>query len=184
MTELIGLSDLEDRLGHEVHNATQALAVIADVSAVIEAYTGRTFATTEATVTLPVRCGVVTLPHGPVSEVASVLDADDVELEFTWTAGRTVEVSGCSGEVTVTYTYGWEFVPPAIVAVAAQMAGRALGTNPAETGIQQESLGSYSVTIGSAAASGPLGVLPHERAVLDLYRGVPRARSIRLSSWV
>lgn len=182
MTDLIGLSDLEDRLGHQVENANQALAVIRDVSAVIEAYTGRTFVSAESTLTLQVVCGVVTLPAGPVTAVSSVTSSGS-PVDFTWTSGRTLTVSGCNAEVEVTFTHGWEEAPPAIVAVAAQMAGRALGANPAESGIQQESLGSYSVTIGSAAASGPLGILPHERAVLDLYRSAPMPRTINVASW-
>lgn len=180
---LIELSDLEDRLGYSVDNASRALAILADVSAVIRAYTARSFTVTESTMPLPVECGSVTLPYGPVLTVESVLDADDAEVDYTWTSGRVVSVTGCGSTVYPTWTHGWEVVPAEIVAVAAQMAGRAYGTNPTETGVQQESLGSYSVTLGSAAASGAVGMLPHEKAILDLHRGVPRSRTIRLGSW-
>lgn len=184
MTDLIELPELEDRLGSPVTDPARAAALIADVSAVIEAYTGRVFTTTESTTALPVRCGTVTLPHGPVSAVDAVVDADDVAVEFEWETGRTFTIEGDYTAVTVTYTHGWDDVPAAIKAVAAQMVGRSLGTTSAMSGVTQTSLGSYSETIGSAAGAGPLGILPDERAILDIYKGAPRGRSIRLGSWV
>lgn len=118
MTDLIELSDLEDRLGFQVDNSARALALIADVSAAIRVYTGQDF----------------------------------------------------------------DEVPPAVAAVAAQIVARAWGVQPSDAGIAQESLGSYSYSVGAAAAAGPLGWLNDERAILDLYRR--RVRTIQHGSWL
>lgn len=73
-------------------------------------------------------------------------------------------------------------VPADVVAVVCQIVGRALGTSAAAGAIQQESLGSYSYSIGSAAAAGPLGMLPSERETLDRHR--VRVRTMQLGSWL
>lgn len=73
-------------------------------------------------------------------------------------------------------------VPAEVVAVVCQMAARVYGSPADQSGVQQESLGGYSYTVGSAAASGAAGLLAAEKAVLDRYR--VRVRQIQLGSWL
>lgn len=73
-------------------------------------------------------------------------------------------------------------VPGDVLGVVCQIVGRALGTTSAAGAIQQESLGSYSYSIGSAAAAGPMGLLLAERETLDRYRG--RVRTVPTGSWL
>jgi hypothetical protein len=61
-------------------------------------------------------------------------------------------------------------VPADIFAVICQIVGRALGRPADEAGITQESIGSYSYSVGAAAAAGAVGLLNDERAVLDRHR--------------
>lgn len=63
-------------------------------------------------------------------------------------------------------------MPVDVASVIYQITGRALGRAADETGLTQESIGSYSYSVGAAAAAGTAGMLPDERAVLDRHRQV------------
>lgn len=160
--------------------AADLLLVLA--SAAIRSYTGQEFTLTTTTARLKVRGNKVRLPQAPVSAVSAVTSVDAAVLSFTWYGGPQVTVSapgssfdvdaayGCHTYVDVTYTHGYATVPDDIRAVVLQVAGRAFGTAADQTGVQSESIGSYSYSVGGAAASGAVGLLAGERAILDRYR--------------
>lgn len=182
---LATLSDVECRLGREVtgSEADRLGCLLVDASAGVRSYTGQEFTASSSTTRLKVRGGCVRLPQWPVTAVTAVASTAGTALMHTWTSGDRVWLSSslpiangpsCSGRgpdyVDVTYEHGFDASPPDVVAVVAQMAGRALGTTPGEGGVQSETIAGYSYTLGSAAAAGGLGMLPAERAVLDRYK--------------
>lgn len=168
---LATVEQLEARLGRALEDPsperTRATALLDDASAVVIAETGRDFAVGEQTVRLRARGKKVRLPRAAsaVSEVVGVGD-DPSALEFTWYAGTVVDLAAVplEGWVDVTFTVGE--VPAVVVAVVCQMAARALGVKPDDAGVQSESVGGYSYTVGAAAAAGAVGMLPDERRAL------------------
>jgi hypothetical protein len=174
-TPLASVADLEGRLGRTftVEESARATLLLADASAAVRAYTGQQFtAATNQTVRLKSRAGTVRLPQRPITAVDTIENVDGDALEFTWDAGNTVSISGypLNAWVDVTYDYGYAEIPADIVAVVCQMAGRAMGTPADEAGYASESIGTYSYSVGAAAAAGGVGMLADERAVLDRYR--------------
>jgi hypothetical protein len=187
VTSLAATSDLEVRTG-QTFDYGQAEAVLLDVSARVRNYTGCDFAQHTSTVTVDVCGGVATVPHGPVISITSVTvdgTALTVDVDYTWESGRKIDVPGVYGEAVIVEVWGYADVPADVVAVVCQMAARALGSPSTDAGITSESLGSYSVTQGSAAGSGPLGMLPDERETLDVYRRPTVAkRPIVSTPWI
>lgn len=186
---LATLSDLGVRLGLDLDDDARAQAILDDTEAAIVAYTGRSFTDEETTETLTVEAGKIRLTHGPVLAVDTIT-VDGVEVTFTWTSGRTVVLAefdpfawATPVSATVTYTHGYTTVPAAIVAVACQIAGRAYGSNAQHSGRTAEALGDYSESFGTAGASGPLGMLPDERRILDRFKAQPRS-PITSTPWV
>lgn len=127
------------------------------------------------------------LPQHPVVSIASITQYDTGDpITYVWDGLNTVIFWGWPNRfdinltgwfppvANITYTHGYDPVPDDIVAVVAQMAGRAYGLPATESGINQESLGAYSVSYGTAAASGGVGMLPDERTIVRRYRR-PRA---------
>ena len=169
------MDDLAGRLGRALSTAEsdRAELLLADASAAVRSYTGQQLGLGEATSRLRVKDGAVRLPQRPVIDVTAVADTDGNDLDVTWVAGDRIALTGTTAEwVDVTYSFGYEEVPSEIVAVVCQIAGRAFGRPPDETGMQSETIGQYSYTVGAAAAAGGLGMLADERAVLDRYRRV------------
>lgn len=70
---------------------------------------------------------------------------------------------GPSALVVVTYTHGWDPVPPVVRGICLAMSAR--GFNSPD-GVQQESIGGYSVTYGSSTVAGANALLPAEKATL------------------
>lgn len=183
-TPLATVSDLEDRLGRSLAGAdsTRAAALLIDASAAVRSYTGQQFTEATSTVRLQPRGGVVRLPQRPVVAVSAVKDTDGNALGFTWLGADRVQVTidgweiegSYRGPVDVTYQHGYAAgeTPDVIVAVVCQIAGRALGQNVEDAGKTGENIGNYSYTIGTAAASGALGMLPDEKAKLDPFRRI------------
>jgi hypothetical protein len=173
---LASADDLSGRLGRGLTAAEsdRAELLLADASAAVRSYTGQHISRNETTSRLRVKGGTVRLPQRPVIDVSSVTDLDGDPVGMTWLAGDRLVVLNTYGYewVDVTYTYGYEEIPGEIVAVVCQIAGRAFGRPPDETGMQSETIGQYSYTVGAAAAAGGLGLLSDERAVLDRYRRV------------
>ena len=172
---LATVEDLSGRLGRDLSSAEsdRAELLIADASATVRSYTGQEISLSESTSRVRVKDGVARLPQRPVVDVATVADTDGNDLDVTWVAGDRVRLTDVAHDwVDVTYTHGYEEVPAEIVAVVCQIAGRAFGRPPDETGLQSETIGQYSYSVGAAAAAGGLGLLNDERAVLDRYRAI------------
>lgn len=151
-------------------------------SAAIRSYTGQTISLVEDdTVTLKVRACAIRLPQRPVIDVTAVVSGETAVLH-TWTAGPQIWLAGslpvanlaadyrAPSYVQVTYSHGYAAIPGDIKAVVLQVAGRAMGTTADHTGVQSENIGGYAYSVGGAAASGAVGLLAGERAVLDRYK--------------
>lgn len=184
---LITAGDIETRLGRALTEAEgdRVAALIVDASAAIRVYTGRPFGVETVTRRFMPYAGVVTIRQGDITAVTAVSWAGSGDaLSFTWDGANRVSVSGATDPFTynipltgltnqavdITFTYGEAEVPDAIVAVCCQMVLRALGRPAIDSGTQQESIAGYSYTVGTAAASGPVGLLPDEKALLNRYR--------------
>lgn len=193
LVSLANVDDLETRLGRTLTAAEgpRAEALLEDASAAVRGYTGQQITrpdpadddTRTATARLKVVGGTVRLPQRPVNDVTSVKDTNGNDVLFTWYAGDVVQVASNVPDtwawvpwlngiayVDVTYAPGYEEVPGDIVAVVCQVAARALGQPPDDSGKTSETIAGYSYTVGTAAASGAVGLLPDEKAVLDRYK--------------
>lgn len=185
MVPLASVEDLEARLGHAVDNPTRAEALLEDASDAVRDYTGQQFTKkTGDTIRRTPKNGKVRLPQRPVIAVTAVKDTDGNPLEFSLN-GDVVKITSATvasferngiytGDVDITYDHGYEAdaYPRRVVAVVCQIAGRALGTPPDESGLTSETLEGYSYGRGSAAAAGGVGMLPDERRALDTFRRV------------
>lgn len=185
MDALADIGQLEDRLGRQLDgaDAIRALALLKDVSAMIRRRTGQAFTVGTSTTILSSSRGRVSLPQRPVTDVTSVTALGGSAAEFTWWPGDNFLTLGSSSTAfdvepwrnctpqryTVVYEHG-AAAPDELVGVCCQIVGRALGVSLESGGIQQESLGSYSYSVGSAAAAGAFGVLPAEAAIIDSFR--------------
>ena len=180
---LATVDDLAERLVGGVDDPGRAEVLLRDASAAVRGYTGQQISAGASTARLRIRNGQARLPQQPVTAVIAVDNVNGDGLVFWWPGGgqvvdlRSIPVANASAGwwrgvsyVDVTYEHGYEEIPDDIIAVVCQIAGRAMGAPADESGIQQESVGSYSYSRGAAAASGPLGMLVPERAVLDRYR--------------
>lgn len=180
MADLFTLEELASYLQTDLDTGSATIAR-ASATALIEAYTRRSFTDqVEVIEAKRVRGGRVTLRE-PVVEVASVEAIDGAtRLPTLWTFDgiRTVYVGGATaiinypegtsfGTVEVTYTHGYTAAPADVKAVGLAVAGRAY-SNPA--GIRSETIGAYSYTLAGAdddvAGS---GLLAAERTVLNRY---------------
>lgn len=182
---LATIADVECRLGRTLTDveADRMECLLRDASAAVRAYTGQYLSlVTDDPVRLKVKGGAIRLPQRPVVEVAAVTNTTGTTLLHTWDAGPQIWLSsylpvanatyGRRGTtyVDVVYTHGYATIPDDIVAVVCQIAARALGTAADQTGVQSETIVSYSYQLGAAAAAGGLGMLPAERQVLDRYK--------------
>jgi len=186
MTALATSTDVEARLGRTLTAAETARidGLLADVSAAVRGAAGQTFTAATTTVTLHSRTGEIRLPERPVTAVTAVTDLDNNSISYQWDGLDRISVSipgvfytfetdGYPKPLTVkiTYTHGGT-VPDDIVAVVCQITARVLGQDPTTSGIQQEAIGGYFYTIGTAAAAGGVGMLPPEQQVCARYRRV------------
>lgn len=173
---LATVADLEARLGRTftAEETTRAGLLLDDVSATVRAYTGQQFTAATSTVRLRARGGRIRLPQRPATAITTVKNTDGVTVAHTWHSGDVVTLTDypASGWFDVTYNHGYVLIPADIIAVACQIAGRAFGTTADNAGYQSESIGTYSYTVGVAAAAGATGLLNDEKAVLDRYRRV------------
>ena len=179
------LATIEDRNGGSFASDQfgRLSALLQDASATVRDYCGQLFTLVEDdTIRLPVKRRMVRLPQRPVIDVSAVTDINANPILFTWDNGDRLEVAHnldawsfeqwASGIkwVDVTYSHGYERIPDQVVAVVCSVALRAFGREATETGVNQESIGSYSYGFGAAASAGPLGLVPDEMRVLDRFR--------------
>lgn len=184
MTSLASLSDLGVRLGLDLTGNTRAQALLDDASATVRDFCGQPFAVSANVTYTAVPCrGVITVPYGPVTAVASVKTAAGVTVTHTWASGRSITVDDTCAPLTATYSWGSATVPATVKAVVCQIAGRAYGTNAAEGGTTSETIGQHSITTGVIAAAGPVGLMPDEEARLEPYRIGSGPRSIDSTPW-
>lgn len=187
---LATVEDLAGRLGRTLtgDESTRAELLLADASAAVRSHTGQEISSASSTTRLQVIDGRVRLPQRPVTDVTSVDNVDGAGQVFTWYSGDVLELGGVGyalingpwpwagrcgkAWVDVTYDHGYEEIPGEIVAIVCQIAGRALGTKPDDSGYTQESIGNYSYSVGGAAAAGAVGLLADEKRILDRYRRV------------
>lgn len=184
------VSDVEDRLGRALSggDTDRMEALLIDASSKVRSFTGQQISQSETTdrIRITARDGHIRLPQYPVVSVASVLSVESgIAIPYFWDGialwgwGRFPE-SNISAPlynrarrhgivVDVTYTHGYEPIPDEIIALVCQVASRAFGTAPDQSGITQESMAGYTYSVGSAAASGGLGLLPAEKEVLADY---------------
>lgn len=200
MVDLASLQDANDRLGRTLSDVEVARLsyLLTDASARVRSYTRQQITQSETTdrIRITARDGHVRLPQYPVVSITSAISVEtQVAIPYYWDGlqlwgwGRfpssNIESPLYNRSrrhgivVDVTYVHGYETVPREIEAVVWQMAARALGSPPDQSGVTQESIAGYSYSIGSAAASGALGMLPAEQQVLDGYCA-PNASAISL----
>ena len=176
LAPLATVADLQGRLGRVLDptETTRAGLLLGDASAAVRAYTGQQFTAATTTARFAVRGNTVRLPQRPVTAVTAVKDTSGTAVGYSWFYGHTVTLTAgpWSSFVDITYSHGYAEIPGEIVGLVCNLVGRSMSTLPDETGYQSESIGTYSYSIGPAAASGPFGLLNDERAVLDRYRSV------------
>lgn len=189
MTEPLATSDdVLERLGRALTSEETAKidALLLDVSSAIRGYTHQTLTSEETTALLVMSNRTIRLPLHPVTDVASVVDQFGNAWPFQWMTGDDrISVATSTwinlfelniypwtrvGKLAVTYTHGYETIPDLIVGLACHLALRALGVPSTQSGIMQETITNYSYQIGTAAASGPFGLLASEKELLDSYR--------------
>lgn len=188
-TPIATIEDVEDRLGRTIEGEDERVRVAAlldDASGAIRAYCGRPFAT--GPVTLRVRVSgsyvrlseatsvtAVTNPASSPPGAAVPYRFDSLDRVYLWPAvyisALDWEFCGMPTVVDIAYVANDE-TPAAVLAVCCQMAMRAYGVRPEDSGKQQEAIAGYSYSTGTSAASGGVGMLPDERAVLDRFVNV------------
>lgn len=182
--------DLEARLGRGLTDdeLAQANALLDDVSAAVILYTGQKLARATYELRTRVKRGKVRLPQKPVHDVTAVTDRFGNAIEFTWDGLDKVIVDCCqfTGSppiqvVDISYDAGPDTVPTPIVGLVSAIALRALGIDPTETAVTQESVDGYAFTIGSAGGGRAYGVLPSEGRVLAQFKGRRNIGSIQVA---
>lgn len=179
--QLANLADVEDRIGRVIDDDAEVArvnALLDDASAAIRLETNRLFGAGTATVRLKPRQSVVRLRPG-VTSITSVQTIDAVDVDYTWDGLQLVAIGVpnaidaadiSTNVVDVTFAYDEGPVPDIITGICANMAARAFGIRPDQTGLQQESIGGYSYSVGAAAAAGGIGLLPDEKRALQRFR--------------
>lgn len=184
-TPIAAIEDVEDRLGRTIEGEDERVRVLAlldDASAAIRAYTGRPFASGPVTLRVRPRVGYVRVEAATSvtsvttpAAVAVPYQFDGLDRVFLWPStyrnALDWEFPGMPAVVDIAYVAA-DPAPAAVVAICCQMVMRAYGVSPEDSGKQQESIAGYSYSVGTSAASGGVGLLPDERAVLDQFRNV------------
>ena len=197
MEPLATVADMQVRLGTEFDAAQSAMmyAILSDVSNTLRLRLGmNAFDAGPHTTTFSVvpRAGSLDpITISRLATVTSVTASNGSQLSFE-KVGETISFSGLtlpwniepltSGqEVTIVYTTNP--IPLSLIqGLVCQIAGRAFGTKSTDSGLSQEAIEGYSYQVGSAAASGPIGLLPSEEKTISLLRGmVHKPRSIWVS---
>jgi hypothetical protein len=191
MTALATEHDVEERLGRSLTTSESERlgALLDDVTAAMQNYTGRTFASQTHVLRTRVRSRYsgIRLPQRPVTAVTTVkainydgtLGAtlagwrfDGIDTLYVAGPGTVINATTWArpAAVEIAYTAGYAESPADLVGIVCAVALRALGRAPLEGGLTSETIDGYSYSVGSTGAAGPFGFLPDERAVLDTYR--------------
>jgi len=149
--------------------------------------------------------GVVRLPKRPVTAVSSVvligLDGtpDITIVGWGWDGLDVVDVSGWDTVMVnlpewvndrawlpatyrVTYTHGYDEVPPDVVAVVCGMVGRTMAAPSTSSGITSETIGSYSYRTSEPGMGVTVTLTGADKATLDDagYRARAATTQVRL----
>ena len=205
MSALASQADLESRLGRALTPAEEARveALLADASALVRAFTGRSFTLTEdQEITLRAVGGRILLPQTPVIEVTRItaVGGSDALPDFTvadWTFDGidTVHIGsgacvinlpeawwdsedGYPGTYRVVYSHGDATVPADVLSVVCAMALRPLTTPKMVGGVVSETIGSYSYRLDAAGGGLGVAMTAEDRKVLNRYRR--KATTIRV----
>lgn len=179
-------ADVIARLGRALTTVEAARidALLTDVSAAVRLYTGQTFTEATTTDTFKTRRGAVRLPQRPVTAVTTVVDFNSNPVLYQWDGIDTVYASTLGlgtwafepwiidpATMTITYTHGYAAgaLPETLVGLVCQIAMRAIGGPPDQTGLTSESIAGYSYTVGVASATQAFGLLPGEKDALDKF---------------
>lgn len=196
--DLVTEDDIEARLGRPLTAAEQLriVALMADASAAVRREAKQQFTPGTSTITIPNRGHRIRLPQRPVTGITEVVDAAGTTLAAGSyrLVGDILHTDLCPlnaweiepyrihpEELVVTYTHGDDVVPPDIVAVTCSVVMRAMGTNPTEGGITQQTIDGYTEIHGMIGAAGPIGLLPSELAICRDYDRPRGAHSINVS---
>lgn len=181
MAALATLDDLRARLSADLPIADEARAeaILEDVSAAVRSATGQTVTGASPTARLRVRLGVVRLPQRAASAVSAVVDIDGDAVTYTWDGlQRLTGIRAPVAVVDVTYTHSQSAETLAAVAgIVATVAARAYGRGPEAGAMTGETMGGYSYSVDTSAASGGFGLLAAERRTLRRVLGVSNAGS-------
>ena len=169
---IITVEELAAFMGREFSTSerTQAEAIISVVESAIESETGVSF-THKANDVVRLQAdghGIIELHSRPVTDVTSVLDVNDEEIDHWEFDGLTTIYNLFPLQVvTITYSHGFDIVPKDIRGVALGIASRVM-YNP--SGLRQETVGAISVTYpGVGGEAGTINFSTYERSVLAKY---------------
>jgi hypothetical protein len=179
---LAAVGQLTDRMEVDP-DPTRAARALDDASAVVRAYTGQQFTRATTIDRVRLRRGSARLPQRPVHDVIAVTGAWGGTVAWAWDGADVVWLSyppaypselpaGATEALLVDYDHGYDETPDDVVAVVCNVAARALGSPPENSGVNTESITNYSVTLGPVGAAGAVGLFRDEQAILDRYRRV------------
>jgi hypothetical protein len=182
MRALAAVGQLTDRMEVDP-DTTRAARALEDASAVVRAYTGQHFTRAVTTDRVRLRHGSARLPQRPVHDVVAVTGAWGGTATWAWDGGDVIWLTyplayspalpaAVTEALLVEYDHGYDETPDDVVAVVCNMAARALGAPPENSGVNTESITNYSVTLGPVGAAGAVGLFRDEQAILDRYRRV------------
>ena len=189
MANLATIADIEDRLGRALADEDERVrveALLRDASAAVRAYTGQQWKTGATTAKVRPRLDFVSFKG--ITSVTSIVNTatgndvpyqwDGMDRIYLWPPAYrySIDYDFVAMPSVVTVSYVADDPPPdEVLAVTCQMVLRASGVDPQSSGHQQESIAGYSYSVGIAAASAGVGMLPDERRVLDSYRALGRS---------
>lgn len=179
MADLITPADLTDRATLNAAQLARAAALIADASALARLEAKNDFdLVTDDTIVLRTNAGKLVLPNPPIVSIGSVVGLGDTNFQLpagTWQFDGidTIHLLGHSWVINlpeewagdwagqtyrVTYTHGYDVVPPEIVATIARMVLRCLASPSQAEGVTGEQIGQYSYQMSQAMGSSGSGV--------------------------
>ena len=180
MTMLASIADVETVLGGQVANddeGSYAVDLIVAASAAVEGYIGKIVRVAGVVRTWRANGPTSTIyVPGPVTAVTSVT-VNGSPVQFTWATSGEVSIAMIAlfgDEISATFDHGYDPIPDDIRWTVAAMAAHELvaARTRASSGVQSETIGTYSVTYGSAPVPERMLTASHRKA-LRRYRRVP-----------
>lgn len=177
MTALATVADVEARLGRSlsVDEIAKAEVLLEDASALVVSYTGQKFLPEQSVNLLRVKSKKVHLTQRPATAINGVTDPEGNEISFVWDGFQTLKIECSSAasqsNVIVDYDHGNATVPQDVLSVVAGMVARTISIpTEAAAGVQQQTVGPFSVTFANWAVGGQVLMSPADREVLNRYK--------------